>query len=226
MHQMQNVQTHAVYRPHVLLVEDEVTVARGLQMVMDEEGYVVDTTHTGRGALDKVRTNTFDLMIADLRLPDIDGLEVIQQVREARPETKVVIITGYPSISTAVEAVKMGVSDYLRKPFTEDEFKAAVVSALSQRKKDSMETLIRETQQERLIQKQEVMRVLARASESQSFWTDVTERGSEALKDFRLSRSAKAAIVTGDLKWITENVGDLTEEQLLFLHKRLEREAW
>jgi len=212
--------------PHVLLVEDESSVARGLAMVMREEGYDVDVADTGQGALDKFMASEFDLLVADLRLPDMDGMDVIQRVREKRPKTNVVIITGYPSVSSAVQAVKMGVSDYLRKPFTEDEFKAAVRGALEEREKQSMEELIVETQKERLIQKEEVTRVLERAHQDQEFWRELMENGSEALKDYRLSRKAKAAILSGDLEWIRMNVGELTEAQLMFIYKRLEREAW
>jgi DNA-binding NtrC family response regulator len=226
MYQMQTaLRSEAAYRPHVLLVEDEFSVAKGLEMVMTEEGYDVDLANTGREALHKFWTkDNFDLMVADLRLPDIDGMEVIQRVKEKRPETKVIIITGYPSVSSAVQAVKMGVSDYLRKPFTDDELLTAVGTALKE--KGSMEELISETQKERLIQRQEVIRVLDRAYQNKTFWQKLMETGSEALQDYRLSRTAKAAIVSGDLNWIRENVGELNEQQLLFIYKRLEREAW
>ncbi len=228
MYQTQTaVRSEPAHRPQVLLVEDEFSIAKGLEMVMKEGGYDVELADTGRGALHKFWTkDNFDLMVADLRLPDIDGMEVIEQVRERRPETKVVIITGYPSVSSAVQAVKIGVSDYLRKPFTDDEFMTAVGAALQDRKKGTMEELITETQKERLIQREEVIRVLDRAYQNQTFWRELMEKGSEALKDYRLSRTAKAALVSGDLKWIRENIGELTEEQLLFIYKRLEREAW
>ena len=93
-------------------------------------------------------------------------------------------------------------------------------------KKGTLEELITETQKERLIQREEVIRVLDKAYQNQTFWRELMENGSEALKDYRLSRNAKAAIVSGDLKWIRENIGELTEDQLLFIYKRLEREAW
>jgi len=214
------------YRPHVLLVEDERNVAKGLEMVMHEEGYDVDLADTGLGALDKFRAGEFDLVVADLRLPDIDGLDVIQHVKDKKPRTSVVIITGYPSVSSAVQAVKLGVSDYLRKPFTDDEFMAAVKSALREKEKQSIEKLIVETQKERLIQREEVIRVLDKASQNEDFWRELMKNGSDALKDYRLSWNAKAAILSGDLNWIKNNVGDLTEEQLEFLYKRLEREVW
>lgn len=222
----ETVRSEPTIRPHVLLVEDELSVAKGLAMVMREDGYDVDVADTGQGALDKFKQGEFDLMVADLRLPDMDGMDVIQRVREKKPKTNVVIITGYPSVSSAVQAVKMGVSDYLRKPFTEDEFKAAVQSALKARKRESMEELIVETQRERLIQKEEVIRVLERAYQDQEFWHGLMENGSEALKEYRLSNKAKAAILSGDLEWIRKNIGELNEEQLMYIYKRLEREAW
>lgn len=224
--QQQAVRNEMAYRPHVLLVEDEVSVAKGLKMVMDEEGYDVDWADTGAIALDKFRTSQFDLMVADLRLPDIDGMEVIERVRESRPETKVVIITGYPSVATAVKAVSMGVSNYLRKPFTDDDFITAVDTAMKEQKKESLEKLITDTQRERVIQRKEVIQVLERATRQPNFWQNLMENGSETLKGYRLSNAAKAAILSGDLKWIRENVGELTEAQLQFIYNRLEREAW
>jgi len=116
--------------PQVLIMEDEVNVAKGLGMVLSEEGYKVDLAMTGRSALDSFNQKMFDLLVADLRLPDIDGMEVIKQVKRRRPDTEVIVITGYSTINTAVEAMKIGASDYLSKPFTEDEFLSAVRDAL------------------------------------------------------------------------------------------------
>jgi DNA-binding response OmpR family regulator len=222
----ETVRSGSVPQHHVLLVEDESSVAKGLAMVMREEGYEVDIADTGQGALQKFGGNGFDLLVADLRLPDIDGMEVIQHVRQKRPGTKVLIVTGYPSVSSAVQAVKMGVSDYLRKPFTDDEFIAAVRNAYQERERESLEELIVGTQRERLIQREEVIRVLERASQDEEFWRELMEKGSESLNGYRLSSQAKAAIVSGDLDWIKKNIGELTEEQLIFMYKRLEQEIW
>ena len=89
-----------------------------------------------------------------------------------------------------------------------------------------MEELITETEKERLIQKQEVLRVLERASQDTDFWADLLKNGSNALKDYQLSSSASAAIISGDLNWIRKNVGELTKEQLQIILSRLEREVW
>jgi len=212
--------------PQILLMEDEISMAKGVQMVLEEEGYDVDLAMTGQGALDKFSRRYFDLLVADLRLPDIDGMEVIKQVKEKRPETEAIVITGYPSVSSAVESVKIGVYDYLRKPFTEDDLKTAVGGALKRKKEASIEEILVATEKDRLIQKQEVIRVLDRASEDMRFRRDLLEEGSKALEGYRLSLEAKGAIVSGDLNWIRKHVGELTKEQLRFIYKRLEREAW
>jgi len=216
----------SIQRQHILLVEDELNLAKGLAMVMREEGYRVDLSDTGRGAIEKLGRRPFDLMVTDLKLPDIDGLDVIQHAREKRPSTKVVVITGHPSVSSAIQAVKMGASDYLRKPFTDDEFMFSVKNVFAQRPIKSMEQILTETQKERLIQKEEVVRVLERASQDQEFWLALFNTGSEALRGYRLSSQAKAAIVSGDLGWLQRHVGELTEEQLRFIHARLQREIW
>jgi len=227
MNQLQEVYgTEPLGPPHILLMEDEVSMAKGLKMVLQEEGYDVDLAMTGQSALDKFSRSYFDLLVADLRLPDIDGMEVIKEVKRTRPETEAIVITGYPSVSSAVESVRIGVYDYLRKPFTEDELKEAVEGALKNREKASIEEILVRTERERLIQKSEVISVLDRASEDLTFWRDLMEKGSQALEGYRLSREAKGAIVSGDLNWIRQHVGELTKEQLRFIYKRLEREAW
>jgi primase-polymerase (primpol)-like protein len=78
----------------------------------------------------------------------------------------------------------------------------------------------------KVIQKREVIRVLNRTYEDPEFWRDLADLGSEALDEYRLSPEAKAAIASGDLKWINEEVGELTQKQLKFITKRLEREVW
>jgi len=214
------------WQPRILLMEDELNMAQGLQMVLQEVGYAVDLARTGRAALEKFSQKLFDLLVADLRLPDIDGMEVIKTVKEKKPETQAIVITGYPSVASAVTAVKLGVHEYLRKPFTQDEFMAAVEGALK-KKEASIEAILVESESERLIQEQEVIRVLDRASADPEFWHELMEMGSLALNDYRLSMEAKAAIASGDLNWIRKHHrSELTKEQLKFIYKRLEREAW
>jgi ActR/RegA family two-component response regulator len=214
--------------PHILVMEDDLSVAKGLEMVLSEGGFDVNLAGTGGLALEAFKQKRFDLLVADLRLPDIDGMEVIKQIRAEKPETEVIVITGYGTTATAVEAMKLGVHDFLPKPFTEDQIKSAIDEALKVHVKKPAEAVIKkaETEEEKLIQKREVLGVLSRTAEDTDFWADLMENGSLALADYMLSGEAKAAIASGDLKWINENVGELTQKQLMFIYKRLEREAW
>jgi len=214
--------------PHILVMEDELSVAKGLEMILSEEGYMVDLADTGELAMEAFKQKRFDLLVADLRLPDIDGMEVIKQIKAEKPETEVIVITGYGTTAKAVTAMKLGVHDFLPKPFTEDQIKAAIDEALKKHAAISVEAVIKkaETEEEKLIQRREVLGVLSRTAEDLDFWRDLMENGSLALADYELSSEAKAAIASGDLKWINGNVGELTQKQLMFIYKRLEREAW
>jgi DNA-binding response OmpR family regulator len=215
-------------RPRILIMEDETSLAEGLKMVLSELGCRVSVADTGMRALGSLTGRNYDLMVADLRLPDMDGMEVLRLIKETKPETEVIVITGYASVVSAVESMKLGALDYLPKPFTEDEFKSAVQKAIKVKKEAAAEEKIAPavTEQDRLIQRREVIRVLDRTAQDRTFWRDVMQAGSDALKGYHLSNEAKAAIVSGDLRWINQNVGELTQKQLMFIYKRLEREAW
>ena len=214
--------------PHILVMEDDVSVAKGLEMVLSEEGYDVNWAGTGELALEAFKQKRYDLLVADLRLPGIDGMEVIKRVKEEKPETEVIVITGYGTTATAVEAMKLGATEFLPKPFTEDQIKGAVGGARKEHFGKFAGDVIKEakTEEEKLIQKREVIQALNRTADDRDFWTELMKNGSEALEGYQLSLEAKAAIVSGDLKWINENVGELTQKQLMFIYKRLEREAW
>jgi len=214
--------------PHILVMEDDLSVAKGLEMVLSEEGYDVNLAGTGGLALEAFKKKRYDLLVADLRLPDINGMDVIKKVKEEKPETEVIVITGYGTTATAVEAMKLGAHDFLPKPFTEEQIREAVDEALKEHVAEAAETGTLEagTVQDKLIQKREVIQALNRTADDSEFWRDLMENGSVALEGYHLSSEAKAAIASGDLKWINENVGELTQKQLMFIYKRLEREAW
>jgi len=210
-------------------MEDELNVAKGLEMVLSEEGYAVNLAMTGQDALDRFNQEAYDLLVADLRLPDIDGMDVIREVKGKFPDTGVVVITGYASVSSAVDAMKLGTFDYLPKPFTEDEIKTAVEGALKGKESVPSEEVVEKVErkeEQKLIQKEEVIRVLNRTVEDDTFWKDLMENGSDVLKGYRLSAEAKAAIVSGDMNWITKHVGPLSKKQLAYIRARLEREVW
>jgi DNA-binding response OmpR family regulator len=213
----------------ILLMEDETNVAKGLKLVLDEDGFQVDWAETGKRALELFQMKRYDLLLADLRLPDIDGLEVIKEVKHQQPQTGVIVITGYSTVNSAVEAMKLGAADYLQKPFTDDEVKAAIHEALA------IEASFRPAPrvaappvvdlEALMVQKREVFRVLNRTADDKSFWQDLMDMRTEALDSYKLSSQARSAILRGDLQWIIDNVGELTQKQLLFIFQRQENEV-
>jgi len=114
----------------ILVVDDEPAIVRGCERILDRAGYAVESATTGREGLRRATEERFDLVMADLKLPDLDGMELVRMLRIERPEVAIVIITGYSSVSSAAEAVRLGVSDYIQKPFTPDQITDAIRRAL------------------------------------------------------------------------------------------------
>ena len=103
--------------PAVLIVDDERNIRITLSMALEALKIPVDTAESGEEALQKLKEKSFSLMLLDLKLPGLDGMEVLRQVINKYPDLKVVIITAYGSIEVAVEAMKVGAIDFLQKPF-------------------------------------------------------------------------------------------------------------
>ncbi|MDO8319505.1 sigma-54 dependent transcriptional regulator [Rhodoferax sp.] len=117
----------------ILIVDDEEIVIRSCRRILGDSMYAVDSTQDGRDALRKVDETEYDLMILDIMMPGIDGLEVLQHVKERHPGVDVIMMTGLSEIQTAVKAMKLGAFDYLSKPFDPDELKHVVDRALERR---------------------------------------------------------------------------------------------
>ncbi|HEY5617613.1 MAG TPA: response regulator [Vicinamibacterales bacterium] len=117
-------------RPRVLVVDDEASIRDLLAKTLALAEYDVDTAADATTALSRLRTSEYDLLIADLRMPGMDGLTLIRQVKGMRAELPVIIITGFSNETSAIEAVNLGVAGYLRKPFRVPEVLAAAAKAL------------------------------------------------------------------------------------------------
>lgn len=117
----------------ILVVDDEPTMADSLKQNLVEEGYSVDTAATGAEAIELFDQGGHHLAICDLQLPDIDGLEVMRHIKDARPTTEVIVVTGHGSVAKAVEATKAGAFDFVDKPFDFEELQLRVENALKQR---------------------------------------------------------------------------------------------
>ena len=117
----------------ILCVDDEAVILDSFRKILVLDGYSVDTVETGKEALDLIQNNPYDFLYTDLKMPEMDGVEVTKSVKHLRPDIDVVIITGYATVETAVECMKFGAMDYVQKPFSEDELLAFTKKAFIKR---------------------------------------------------------------------------------------------
>ncbi len=119
-------------RPRVLVVDDEASIRDLLAKTLALAEYDVDVAPDGRSALDRMRMYPYDLLIADLKMPGMDGLAVIREAKRFKADLPVIIITGFSTESSAIEAVNLGVAGYLTKPFRVPQVLAAAAKALGE----------------------------------------------------------------------------------------------
>jgi excisionase family DNA binding protein len=119
-------------RPRVLVVDDEASIRDLLSKTLALAEYEVDVAPDGRSALDRMRLYPYDLLIADLKMPGMDGLTVIREAKRYKTDLPVIIITGFSTESSAIEAVNLGVAGYLTKPFRVPQGRAAAAKALGE----------------------------------------------------------------------------------------------
>lgn len=117
-------------RGEVLVIDDEAAVNNNIRKILSKKGYSVDQAMTKEEALQKIEAKTYALVLLDLKIPGVKGLELLKAVRAKDPRTLVVIITGYASIETAKESARLGAIDYLPKPFTPDEIRKVTENAI------------------------------------------------------------------------------------------------
>ncbi|NOZ68545.1 MAG: sigma-54-dependent Fis family transcriptional regulator [Deferribacteres bacterium] len=110
----------------ILVIDDEAIVRRSCERTLQPEGFDTKVSASGKEGIELLEKEPFDLVLLDLKMPDMDGIEVLKKIKAAWPETKVVIITGYSTVETAVKTLKLGAHNYIEKPFTPDTLVNAV----------------------------------------------------------------------------------------------------
>jgi DNA-binding NtrC family response regulator len=117
--------------PRILVVDDEPAICRSCVKILSRDGWIVSTAANGIEALDQMAAAPVALVITDLKMQRLGGMELLSRIRETFPGTPVVVMTGYASVASAVEVMKLGAGDYLPKPFTPDELRAVVRQVLT-----------------------------------------------------------------------------------------------
>jgi len=199
-----------------LVIDDEQIVLDSVKKILQEH-YDVEVTLSGRQGLEWALKKPYDIVLTDIRMPDIGGMLVLRDIKRSKPMLPVMIITGYASVNSAVQAMKLGAADYIEKPFTPDDLTKAVESAIEQ-------SASRPPDEQALIHKEEIIRVLDRAATDGEFVYKLLHHWADALEEYDLNNAEKLSLLTGDIEWIEKHIGPLTAKQKRWLEKPLSRE--
>lgn len=118
----------------ILVIDDEDSMCSFMEIMLSKEGYKVSTTNSAREGVAKLRDKNFDLVIADLHMPEMNGIQVLKEIKTFKANQEILVMTAYASVDTAIEAMKLGASDYLTKPFNIEEIKLIIEKSIGRHK--------------------------------------------------------------------------------------------
>jgi ATP-dependent Lon protease len=117
----------------VLVVDDEEIARKNLEHILKKENYTVITAASGAEAIEKMEASDFDVVLTDIRMEKVDGIQVLEKAKSRYPDSKVIMITGYASVDSAIETLKKGAFHYIAKPFKIDEIRVTVKQAIAKK---------------------------------------------------------------------------------------------
>ena len=120
----------------IIVVDDDESIRKVLATILEEKGYTVDTAENGKQAIEKTEKNFYNLGLFDIRLPDIEGTELLAKVKDTTPRMRKIIVTGYPSLPNAVEALNKGADAYILKPFDMDKILQTIKEQLKNQEEE------------------------------------------------------------------------------------------
>jgi len=114
----------------ILIIDDEDVICKACKMILEENGYLCDHNLSGAMGLDMALNHPYDVILLDMKLKDMDGMDILETIKEKKPTLHVIVITGYSTLGNTVKAMKLGAQDYLSKPFSDNELIDAVHNIL------------------------------------------------------------------------------------------------
>jgi DNA-binding NtrC family response regulator len=123
-------------KPRILVVDDDETIRTTMKVILQDEGYIVDLAATGKEAVQKTQENSYNLALLDIRLPDIEGIELLKLLKDNVPRTRKIMVTGYPSMQNAITALNKNADAYLLKPVDVEKLLKTVKDQLQAQKEE------------------------------------------------------------------------------------------
>lgn len=210
----------------LMVIDDDQIILDSIRRILDDKEYQIETSLDSKEGLKRVLREDFSLVLSDIRMPGMGGMKVLREIKKEKPGLPVIIITGYSSVDTAVQAMKLGAADYVEKPFTPDDLIKRIEKAITDNKTDETGGTSETSRQAGLVHKEEVLKVLDKLAGDPLFEEEIFSKKADALEEFNLTSQEKLAILTGDLKWIESYTGHLTEPQRRWFEKTLSAEIW
>jgi len=136
-------------KARILVIDDDEGIRRVLSTVLEDAGHLVDTSKDGGDAIQRAATTTYDLALIDIRLPDMDGTKLLSKMNDSTPRMVKIIVTGYPTLQNAVQAVKKGADGYITKPVDMDRLLETIAYHLKQRRAQEIAVQSHRTRKER-----------------------------------------------------------------------------
>jgi two-component system response regulator PilR (NtrC family) len=210
-----------------LVVDDEEIVCEAVKAILETEKIDVETTISSLAAVEMIRNNGYDLIISDVMMPEMNGFDLYENIKEAAPDSIFILITAYGTISSAVDAIKMGIYDYIPKPFTPDEVRIPVRRALEKKRLERENIALRSQIETRYSfrsiignspEMHEVFRIMRHAASSES---NVLISGESGTGKELVARAVHSNSVRARKKFVTVNCGAIPEglmESELFGH--------
>lgn len=203
----------------VLVIDDERIVTDSVTKILEAENFEVEVAATGRHGVELALQKEHALVLTDLRMPDIGGMRVLRDIKRARPAMPVIMITGFATVRSAVQAMKLGAAEFLEKPFAPDDLVRTVRKALYDAQNAS-------PAEQGLVHQDEILRFLDQAATDQNLNYELMHGGSDALESFDLTGSEKLALLTADIDWIEKHVGQLNATRRKWLESRRDADIW
>jgi len=210
-----------------LVVDDEEIVCEAVRAILETENIDVETTVSSLAAVEMIRNNGYDLIISDVMMPEMNGFDLYENIKEAAPDSIFILITAYGTISSAVDAIKLGIYDYIPKPFTPDEVRIPVRRALEKKRLERENIALRSQIETRYSfrsiignspEMHEVFRIMRHAASSES---NVLITGESGTGKELVARAVHSNSVRARKKFVTVNCGAIPEglmESELFGH--------
>ncbi|MBC2715883.1 MAG: response regulator [Desulfobacteraceae bacterium] len=187
-------------KKRALVIDDEQIVLDSIFKILTEEDFEVATTLNGAEGIRYAVNEPYDVILTDIRMPDIDGFQVIRDIRKSKASVPIVMITGYATVSSAVQAMKLGATNYIEKPFSPEELIRIVVSAMEDSSGESCED-------QTIIHRKEVLKILKKGAADRDFAKRLFADGADALENYDLTSQEKLAFITADIDWIEDQIG-------------------